>query len=479
MQMDSPSQSESAAKKAAALWRKARQCFAHFLTMLLLGLLLQHFDPFGFLNYTEKKTLDFFNFVLGPELPSTWNEEFSVVLIDDVYVEKYSEWPLPYNEHAQALRKILLFEPRAVFLDLLFINDKNARTILPLLLVLKQYRDRGIHVFATVPEVKSELIPKLVELIHPVTTRLERDETTYRDYKLHRDNQFSPTAPAAVLVAEYCSRTPTNTKRYEIWSEACGRFEDGHPFDKDSPEMMLLWGTQHAEANKVAFECNALVGDGWQGQLKNLIVLDRKQRLQKCPRYPTVLLDNLLGGFPDEKLSEYLSDKIIFYGPEIEGATVWTTPPTHDSLSSTYTHATALENLLIFGDRYFAADRTIGPLSVRTLFEYTLWIILCFLVSFRIFGLHPIAPKKHHSFGYLFLFDLCSYTLLCAFAFFLTGLQSYTFKVAPINFLGILSLVLAITSVQESKYFGILESFFSKLLRLDPFALPSTEQKNP
>ncbi|WP_281685781.1 hypothetical protein, partial [Thalassobaculum salexigens] len=61
---------------------RRQQSIARFLTMLLLGLALQSADPFNFLTYTERKTLDLFSFVMGPELRSDWNEEMAVVLID-------------------------------------------------------------------------------------------------------------------------------------------------------------------------------------------------------------------------------------------------------------------------------------------------------------------------------------------------------------------------------------------------------------
>lgn len=278
---------------------RRQQYFARFLTMLLLGLTLQSIDPFGFLQYTERKTLDLFSFVMGPELPVTWNEEMAVVLIDDVFVENHSRWPMSYLDHARVLKKILTFEPRAVFVDLLFTKDKDVRGIVPLILVLNEYKRKNIEVFVTSAESRSGMLPQIANLVTPVTTRLNRDEIDYQDYRLWRQSSMAHQAPANALIGSYCARMPRDPKRHQAWGEACNRLlnpmEPGsetetvlapdpdanadltidrnargqETLDHDSEPMLLLWGTQEAEANHKAFRCNKEVGKSWHEQVTN------------------------------------------------------------------------------------------------------------------------------------------------------------------------------------------------------------------
>ena len=488
---------------------RPRQFVARFLTMLLLGLTLQSIDPFGFLQYTEKKTLDLFNFVMGAELPSRWNEEMAVVLIDDVFVENHAKWPMSYIDHARVLKKILSFEPRAVFVDLLFTKDKDVKGIVPLILVLHEYKRKNIEVFVTSPESRSGMLPQIANLVTPVTTRLNRGQIDYQDYPLWRQSSMTQQAPANALIESYCARMPRDPNRHEAWGEACNRLLDPRepgtdtetvqqPNPKASDElkssdesetpvrisfdaetMLLLWGTQEAEANHKAFKCNPNVGKSWHGQVSNWVSLEPEDTLQRCPRYPTLLLDNLLGGFPDDKLAEYLTDKVVLYGPEIEGATVWTAPPTHEALSATYTHATALENLLMFGKDYYVMDSKVLGFSLKSAFELTIWAVLCLVVSYGLAVLNPIVPKPEDPIAYRFLFDISAFVTLSFVGIALTAIQVAAFNIAPANLLGIISIVFAISSIHNSQYFAYLEDRLQSLMRSLNFPSPQPQRHRP
>ncbi|MDF1794760.1 MAG: CHASE2 domain-containing protein, partial [Thalassobaculaceae bacterium] len=443
-----------------------RTGLARFLAMIALGLTLAQ-DPFGFFSYTEQKTMDLFTFLAAPTVPSAWNEELTVVIIDDHYVDKYASWPMPYVEHARVLKKILGFKPRAVFIDLLFTQDKDSRGIFPLVLVLNEYRNQGIKVFMTNGETRAAAMhPQIARLVEPVSTRLERGEIPYQDYKLWRQNSETNQSPAIALIQEYCAALPADPARHGIWGEACNRLVDLRDQGDANETMLLRWGTEPAEANDQAFRCNEAVGGTIAGQIKNRFLYDGASVLQDCPRYPTLLLDNLLGGFTDAELAHYLGDKVVFYGPEIEGATVWTEPPTHKALSATYTHATAFENLLIYGDRYFVMDRQVQGFSLKFLFELAIWIALCLTVAFGSLYVKPFAPQSGNSVAFRALFDISVFVFLSTIGLVLTSLQVATLNIAPANLLGIISIVLAIAKLRGSDYFEKIEQLFQFLVGL-------------
>lgn len=136
--------------------------------------------------------------------------------------------------------------------------------------------------------------------------------------------------PAIALAREYCASPPSNTERYVLWFQACQRLDPlgiemapvpaaaaGAPVgaspvpaestsDTSDPAelapMLMLWSTKHAEANTNSFRCNPDVGTSASAQGRHVFLNALYGSIQgipreRCPRVPTLLLDNLLGGF--------------------------------------------------------------------------------------------------------------------------------------------------------------------------------------
>lgn len=484
-------------KMSAGEW--IRRGLGRFSGMVLIGLVALSLNLFDFLKYTEEITLDIFNIIIGPEIPQVYDEEFTVVLIDDKYVIDHSHWPMPFHEHAKVLSNILRHEPKAVFIDLLFTRDRESRGIFPLLLVLNEYKKKGIGVYLTSAESRAGIHPQLAKLVTPVTTRLDRDEASEHDYKLKRfSSMMGDLTPAMALAREYCASPPSNTERYVLWFQACQRLDPlgiemasvpaaaaGAPVgaspvpaeptsDTSDPAelapMLMLWGTKHAEANTNSFRCNPDVGTSASAQGRHVFLNALYGSIQgipreRCPRFPTLLLDNLLGGFSDEELSPYLHEKVVIYGPEVEGASVWTSPPTHEAMSVTYTHATALENLLLYGADYYKRDRTVFGYSLKTLLERGLWLSLCLLVAFVSVKVDRRMAFDGDSILYRLLFDLAQFSVIVAISLVAAAIQATTLKMAPANILGIIAIITGSVEVRDSGYVRSLEGRIAEILR--------------
>jgi hypothetical protein len=472
-----------------------RRGLARFVGMVLIGWFALTLNLFDFLTYTEEVTLDIFNIVYGSELPNEYDEELSVVLIDDKYVINHSQWPLPFHEHAKILGKILKHEPKAVFIDLLFTQDRDSRGIFPLLLVLNEYKAKGVNVYLTSAESRAGIHPQLARLVTPVTTRLDRTEASEHDYRLKRfSSMMDDLTPAMALTQEYCESPPSGVERYVLWFEACQRLRPlgiqmastpasaaGDPIGP-SPliqeaagpatldPMLMLWGTKHAEANINSFRCNKEVGTSAfeQGQrvvLDSLFGSLEDIPRERCPRFPTLLLDNLLGGFSDDQLSPYIHEKVVIYGPEVEGASLWTTPPTHEAMSVTYTHATALENLLLFGTDYFTRDRLLFGYSVKTLLERGLWLSLCLLVAFASVKGDRRVAVEGGSIVHRLLFDIAQFSVVVSVSVAVATVQATMLKMAPANVLGIIAIITGSVELRDSSYVRSLEGHIASFLR--------------
>lgn len=451
--------------------------------MVLIGLTAMTFNFFDFLENTEEATLDLFSFMAGPKIPTNYNEEFSVVLVDGAYVAKHTHWPMQYHEHATVLRTILEHKPKAVFIDMLFAKDKQSQGIFPLILVLNEYKKQDVPVYLAAAEAGGEIHPLLVKLVIPVTTRLEEGEASEHDYPLIRPGAITPLTPAMALASEYCSHAPRDLDRRALWGEACRRLEPlgihrpGLSAKRDPAlappprlnPMLLMWGTEHAEANETAFKCNPAVGATVTDQAEQVLMsflFPGSQQLarERCPRIPTLLLDNLLGGFSKEVVSRYLYEKVVLYGPEIEGATVWTSPPTHEKLSATFTHATALENLLIYGDGYFTRDWPIGEYSLKKYLERGLWLSLCVIVAFLSVRADWLLAYRGATIFHRLAFDVAQFVMVAAISLGLGAIQVIVFRMAPANVLAIIAIVTGSVELRDSGYVQAIERFVNGVL---------------
>ena len=102
---------------------------------LLIGLLIgvtAQFDPVGMKTAAALQSESFFiRLVGGPWYRSEAQDKITVVLIDDKYLAESNEaWPLSYEEQTQLLAGILARNPKAVFLDLLYLHKQRGHDIL-------------------------------------------------------------------------------------------------------------------------------------------------------------------------------------------------------------------------------------------------------------------------------------------------------------------------------------------------------------
>ena len=95
---------------------------------LLVGVIFVVFskiDPFGIKTAADIQSESIFmQLVGGPWYQSKAQEKITVVLIDDQYLEKTKDsWPMPYVHQAHFLMDILDFNPKAIYLDIIYRHD--------------------------------------------------------------------------------------------------------------------------------------------------------------------------------------------------------------------------------------------------------------------------------------------------------------------------------------------------------------------
>ena len=67
--------------------------------------------------------------LVGGFYPSQHRNDVTVVLIDDVALSRSEHgWPVPYATHARWLKSLARFQPRAIFLDVMFVQARTDET---------------------------------------------------------------------------------------------------------------------------------------------------------------------------------------------------------------------------------------------------------------------------------------------------------------------------------------------------------------
>src|SRR5215469_4090416 len=103
--------------------------FASLFAFAALQIIL---NPFGFSDLTQRYTQDVSNLLItGPYLyPTTGRDQVSVALIEEETLQNQNApWPWSYGQHARALDAMLAFHPKAVVVDILFVDSRPDDTL--------------------------------------------------------------------------------------------------------------------------------------------------------------------------------------------------------------------------------------------------------------------------------------------------------------------------------------------------------------
>ena len=135
-------------------------------------------NPFGFSDLTQRYTQDISNLLItGPYLyPETGRDEISVALVEDSHARRYAQpWPWSYGAQARALDALLAYQPRAVIVDVLFVDPRNDPTFPNLIDEIGRYKKAAVPLYLVAatdtepgqPPVRKEILATGVKLVDP------------------------------------------------------------------------------------------------------------------------------------------------------------------------------------------------------------------------------------------------------------------------------------------------------------------------
>jgi CHASE2 domain-containing sensor protein len=284
---------------------------------------------------TQRYSNTLFNLVYsGPNYFDRGQGNIAVVLLDEKALQlRKQSWPVDYAFHAEVLQSIWAQQPKAVMLDILFVDQRADASIAQLNDTICQMAQDGIRIYlgsADPTALHAGLRPDLdPRCFTPVGIELVTDEFdhTVRQYPLLHQAKGG---------ASYAS--PAFAIYRDLYASAF------RP-DAASNTLELVWGTETSKSNRKWMQCNS-------PGVFPLILEGITAVKRDCPYHTTFLVADMLSRSNDADIAAGLKDAIVFYGVNLTGNADLIYPPTHTPISGVYWHAMGLDNLIGFGAEY-------------------------------------------------------------------------------------------------------------------------------
>lgn len=362
----------------AASERTNLRFFVRTIFYVVLGWFALFFNPFGISDRTDQATQDAVYRVLGPTYDTAARDDLLVVLLDDNAIRDLhewgvfdaNEWPLRYRDHAYLLSRVLGLEPRALFVDVYFKQERSTDDSFPLMesRLRRAVDAKDVPLFFAegyAGEVRSSLQVRL--------------------------NQLGPDPRGGGLVVNgwegYGRAYPLNdngylTAAYRLYEVAClgdsplrGCLGPAlHREDLEPGQALSVnWGSRPPRALFPEYQSGTCDHEGqsvgmalWHlvtGLLQGLAPESWIQTAarQECPFHAVVFANHLVSLLrsPDPadraRLERLFYDKVVLYGVSLEGLHDRVRSPVHGQIPGVFLHAMTLDNLMLRGERYIKA----------------------------------------------------------------------------------------------------------------------------
>ncbi len=306
-------------------------------------------NPFGFSDLVQRYTQDISDLLItGPHLyPTTGRDKISVALIDEEALHSADmPWPWTYGAHARVLDSLLVYKPKAVIIDFLFVDSRPDDTLPDLIQEIQRYRKAGVPLYfeggIKLPFGENPLRPEIAKTGVPILD------------------------PSILVYQGVARQYPINGHCYrgkDAGSENCYSlaltvYQDlFHNLKLDTREglMELVWGTKTDPINTKWMhpkdDSGNLLACATETNFFRRIYLaffDTNAVVSSCPYTGVIPVQRLLQGADDADVANLASNRVIFYGADLQGAQDKSFTPVNGLLANVFVHAMALDNLISF-----------------------------------------------------------------------------------------------------------------------------------
>lgn len=369
------------------------KAFVRWCLYTAMGWYLLSVDPFGLGSFAEEGSQQVIYELGGPLYDTEAREDITIVLVSEqslkaLYERKISatnEWPLLYQDWAAILKTLAVHSPRAIFVDVLFEQERVTDSSLPVLFsALRRLETQTPIYFAGgLPPYESELLRRLSE-------RAGLGGSAWQGY-----GNGVPLVQGEEVLAPV-----------QLYKDACGGESNRLPgcegdtswlndVSDSSPAMSLIWGgrgtlplTAELEgrtSNEFCSNNTASFKDIFFSVLRSGLGDLAPDFLNKdgsqCLFHRVIDVDELFyvfdHGTESEKrtLRAALEDKLVLIGTWFDGLPDAVNTPTMGQVPGVALHAMMLDNLMTFGSNYV---RTTGNRSVN--YNLAVWAFIVLIL---------------------------------------------------------------------------------------------------
>jgi hypothetical protein len=289
----------------------------------------------------------------------------TVMTLDDTDLKEYGlSWPVPLDYYQRLLDGIVKRKPKAIFLDVLFLDDKPKKEVESLMNAACRATDAGVPFFLATFALESlssdterqllaartsSGVPCVIPVRPNVTPdSLDQSQWAYPLRPRNADEEHEDAAlPDSVALSMYC----------RLYPNTC-------PVKTDVP-LALIWATKAAPTNAATMVVRDKQGSlapvcrdvwNWWEVIPGAVLfrqIANMSMLPLCPYNQVIPVRAFKNyGFTAAQLDEELQGKVVLIGADLKSIGDNLFSPLHGRLPGVHVHAMALDNLISFDGKY-------------------------------------------------------------------------------------------------------------------------------
>jgi hypothetical protein len=299
-------------------------------------------------------------------------DEVSVMLVDDTSLQSaHQSWPAEYGYYARLLDAMVVYKPRAVFVDVVFAAERTDPSIARLAAAACRARAAGVQIYLAArrdaaghfllrPDLEA-LAPRCLQKVAVEYDPDAADQTAWT-YPVAADSAAAEGAVRSAAGSIYRDLggvlPPHQHAELAVnWGlQPAQRGIDWQQLPSATPHGGGHAAAEHAPHEPEAQSYCRPASHPLFEALPNFFRLlwDPAASKPVCVFHNTLYPSDLQSASDEEEkmLAQHLSGRVVMLGTALQGSNDRVLSPLHGRIPGVYMHAMALDNMLTYGDKY-------------------------------------------------------------------------------------------------------------------------------